>query len=426
MTNRRQFIKSAALSGLAFQYFPQIFGQSAASNRVRIGLIGINGMGLNHLRWFAGIPEVDIVALCDVDSKHLAKAKEELLKIRPESKVELYDDFRRILERKDVDAISCATPDHWHAQVAILAFQAGKDVYGEKPLSYSLREGELMYDAMNANNRIFQLGTQIHAGDNYHRIAELIQAGVIGKVHDVKLWKTGSPPVFEKAGYQDVPQELNWDFWQGPAPERRYHPERCHRTYRYFTDYSGGIFQDFWCHIADIVFWSINPQKLKSISAEGTKSAGIGDTPDKLNIAYKFKKLDLSWSSEIPDVPGAGTKHIGAFFTGDKGTLLADYGSREIRINGEVLTDIDTIPKTIVRSPGHQQNFIDCVKSRNQPESNLAYAKEMTKPMHLGLISWKLGRLLTWNAKKNEFKGDAEANNLLFREYREGYNWIGA
>ncbi len=426
MSNRRQFLKTAALSGFAFHYFPSIIGQSAPSNRVRIGLIGINGMGLSHLRWFANIPEVDVVALCDVDSNHLAKANEELLKIRPESKVELYKDFRRILERKDVDAISCATPDHWHAQIAILAFQAGKDVYGEKPLSYSVREGEMMYDAMKANNRIFQLGTQIHAGDNYHRVAELIQSGVIGKVSDVKLWKTGSPSVIEKASYQDVSEELDWDFWQGPAPERKYHPERCHFTYRYFTDYSGGVFQDFWCHIADIVWWSIDPQKLKSISATGTKSAGIGDTPDKLNIEYKFKKLNLTWSSEIPDVPGAGTRHIGAFFTGDKGTLLADYGSREIRINGEVLTDLESVAQRIPRSPGHQQNFVDCIKSRQEPESNLLYAKEMTKPMHLGLISWKLGRPLEWNHKKNEFKDDAEANNLLFRPYREKYNWIGA
>jgi hypothetical protein len=165
---------------------------------------------------------------------------------------------------------------------------------------------------------------------------------------------------------------------------------------------------------------------LDSISATGSKSAGIGDTPDSINIEYKFKKLDLSWSSEIPDVPGAGTKHIGAFFTGDKGTLLADYSSREIRIDGEVLKDIEDIPKTILRSPGHQQNFIDCVKKRQQPESNLAYAKEMTKPMHVGLISWKLGRPLVWNYKKNEFKEDTEANDLLFRPYRDGYNWIGA
>ncbi|KPM46644.1 Gfo/Idh/MocA family protein [Jiulongibacter sediminis] len=425
-TNRRTFIKKAGLSMAGFYYFPHLMRKPAPSDTVRVALIGINGMGLNHLRWFAGITEVEIAALCDVDENHLKKAAETLKEIRPDAKPKLFTDFRRILDDPEIDAISCATPDHWHAQVAIMAFQASKDVYGEKPLSYTLREGELMFEAMKANNRIFQLGTQIHAGDNYHRVAELIQAGVIGKVHNVKLWKTGSPPVFEKATYQDVPKELNWDFWQGPAPERRYHPERCHVSYRYFLDYSGGIFQDFWCHIADIVWWSINPQKLESISATGSKSAGIGDTPDSINIEYKFKKLDLSWSSEIPDVPGAGTKHIGAFFTGDKGTMLADYSSREIRIDGEVLKDIEDIPKTILRSPGHQQNFIDCVKTRQQPESNLAYAKEMTKPMHLGLISWKLGRPLAWNYKKNEFKGDIEANNLLFRPYRDGYNWIGA
>ncbi|WP_304237239.1 Gfo/Idh/MocA family protein [Jiulongibacter sediminis] len=242
-TNRRTFIKKAGLSMAGFYYFPHLMRKPAPSDTVRVALIGINGMGLNHLRWFAGITEVEIAALCDVDENHLKKAAETLKEIRPDAKPKLFTDFRRILDDPEIDAISCATPDHWHAQVAIMAFQAGKDVYGEKPLSYTLREGELMYEAMKANNRIFQLGTQIHAGDNYHRVAELIHAGVIGKVHDVKLWKTGSPPVFEKATYQDVPKELNWDFWQGPSPERRYHPERCHVSYRYFLDYSGAFFK---------------------------------------------------------------------------------------------------------------------------------------------------------------------------------------
>lgn len=422
--SRRDFIKKASLSAFAFHYFPNLIGKPAASDRVRVAHIGINGMGTSHLNWFAGLPDAEIAALCDVDSLHLAKAKDVLLKQKPNQKIDTYDDFRRILDRNDIDAITCATPDHWHAQIAIMAFQSGKDVYGEKPLSYTPKEGQMMLEAMKANDRVFQLGTQIHAGDNYHRVAELIQGGAIGDVHTVRLWKTGEPPVFEKANYQPVPANLNWDFWQGPAPQRQYHPERSHFSYRYFLDYSGGVFQDFWCHIADIVWWSISPRKLKSISATGTVSSGIGDTPKEINIDYKFKNLDLHWTSTVPNVSGAQGKHIGAFFEGSKGTLLCDYGSRELTINGVKMNDLDAIPKSIVRSPGHQQNFVDSVKSRKQPESNLAYAREMTLPMHLGLISWRLGRPLKWNHKKEVFKGDSEANDFLFREYRLGYNWI--
>jgi predicted dehydrogenase len=422
--SRRSFIKKAGLSAFAFNYFPNLMAKTAASDRVQIAHIGVNGMGTNHLNWFAKLPDVDTVALCDVDSLHLAKAKSILNPQQPSIMVDTYDDFRRILDRKDIDAITCATPDHWHAQIAIMAFQAGKDVYGEKPLSYSSKEGQMMLNASNEHGSVFQLGNQIHAGDNYHRVVELIQAGAIGKVKKVRLWKTGEPKVFEKANYQKVPANLNWDFWQGPAPLRDYHPERAHFTYRYFMDYSGGVFQDFWCHIADIVWWSISPDKLKRIDAKGIISEGIGDTPKEISIDYKFKGLDIQWTSQTPNVPGAEGKQIGAYFEGTKGTLLCDYGSREVRINGEVMKDIDSIPKTIIRSPGHQQNFVDSVRSRIQPESNLAYARKMTLPMHLGLISWQLGRPLKWDYKKEHFKGDEEANALLFREYRSTYNWI--
>ncbi len=422
--SRRDFIKKSVASALAFHYFPNLYAGIAASDKVLVAHIGINGMGTSHLNWFAHLPEVEVAALCDVDAQHLAKAQKRLTEIHPNQKAELFSDFRRILENKDIDAISCATPDHWHAQIAIMAFQAGKDVYGEKPLSYSVKEGQLMLAAQQKYKRVFQLGTQIHAGDNYHRVAELIQAGVIGKVHTVKLWKTGEPPLIEKASYGTVPSHFNYDFWQGPAPKKAYSPEHCHFNYRYFLDYSGGVFQDFWCHIADIVWWSIAPQKLKTVKANGIKSDGIGDTPKAINVDYGFKDLKLNWSSTPPNVAGAAGRHIGAYFEGEKGSLICDYGSREIRLNGEVMNDVDSVPKSIVRSPGHQQNFIDCVKSRNKPESDLSYARLMTLPMHLGLISWRLGRELRWNHKKEEFVNDSAANALLFRPYRKGYDWI--
>ncbi|UBM60967.1 Gfo/Idh/MocA family oxidoreductase [Marinilongibacter aquaticus] len=423
-SNRRDFIKQAGMAGFGFYYFPNLLRKPAPSDRVRVAHIGINGMGTNHMRWFAGIPEVDIVALCDLDRSHLEKAASKLKEWRPDAKPDLYADFRKVLERKDIDAISCATPDHWHAQVAILAFQAGKDVYGEKPLSFSVKEGEAMLKSQKETNRIFQLGTQIHAGDNYHRVVELIRSGELGKIKKVHLWKTGKPPVFEKATYQPIPEGFNWDFWQGPAPEREYFKERSHFSYRYFMDYSGGVFQDFWCHIADIVWWSLAPEKLKWVEARGPVSPGIGDTPESLDIDFKFKGLDITWSSTPPNLPGVGEKHIGAYFEGSKGSLVCDYGSKEIHLNGQVLTELDHVPQSIPRSPGHQQNFVDSVKSRVQPESNLAYAKAMTEPMHLALISWELGKKLKWDWKKAEFKHDAMANAMLHRPYRKGYDWV--
>jgi predicted dehydrogenase len=312
--NRRDFLRYSLLTSLGIQFLPFTGLKAAPSDRVRIAHIGLGGMGLSHMNWFAKLPEAEIVALCDVDSDRANEALALLKKIHPDTKAKVYTDFRKVLEQQDIDAVTVATPDHWHAQIAILAFQAGKDVYGEKPLSYSMREGQLMLKSQQETGRIFQLGTQIHAGDNYHRVAELIQSGELGKIKTVRLWKTGEPPVIPTLTYQAPPPNLDWDMWLGPAPWSEYAPEKCHFNYRYFMEYSGGVFQDFWCHIADVVWWSLNPTGLKSVVAYGIKSEGTGDTPKWIDVDFGFKKLNLHWTSIPPDVPGAAERGIGAYF----------------------------------------------------------------------------------------------------------------
>lgn len=419
LNQRRQFLKQSGLGLLGVTLLPSAYGKIAPSNRLRVAHIGVGGMGNNHMKWFTGLPEVDVVALCDVDEQHLSTSLKTMDILQPGKKVDGYGDFRHILDRKDIDAITCATPDHWHAQIATLAFQAGKDVYGEKPLSYDVKEGQMMLKNLEKHNRIFQLGTQIHATDNYHRVVEIIRAGAIGKVHTVRLWKNSPPPDLGNPKRVAVPKGLNWDMWLGTAPYVDYVPERCHRNYRYFLDYSGGIFADFWCHIADVAFWALQPKGLKNITARGEEAEGIADTPKWIEVDYEFENLNLYWTTEPPKVPGAAERSIGAYFEGNKGTLICDYETREIRINGETVSDIPEVPKRIVRSPGHQQNFVDSVKSRASPESNLAYAREMTLPMHLGLISYRLKRKLQWNPNKEKFIGDSEANALLSRKPRK-------
>lgn len=422
--NRRRFLKQGGIAALGLAYLPGFARRVAPSDRLRIAHIGLGGMGNEHLKWFAAIPEVEIVALCDVDQEHLAAAQKNLQALQPAAKAQGYADFRRILERKDVDAITCATPDHWHAPIATLAFEAGKDVYGEKPLSYDVWEGQRMLKALNRHNRVFQMGTQIHAGENYHRVVEIIRSGAIGKVHTVRLWKTGTPPDLGPAKIQAPPPTLDWDMWLGPAPYTDYTPQRCHFTYRYFLDYSGGVFADFWCHIADVVFWSLDPKGLKSVSARGQAPQGIADAPLWIDVDYELDDLKLYWTHLPPDVPGAAERHIGAYFEGEKGTLLCDYGTRLITVNGKTVQDLPDVPVTLPRSPGHQQNFVTAVKTRTQPESHLEYARRMTLPMHLGLISYRLNRKLLWNSKKEKFVNDDEANAYLHREHRKPWNLI--
>lgn len=422
--NRRSFIKKSVIGSLGVTILPSVGFSTPASDRIRVAHIGVGGMGNNHINWFAELPEVEIVALCDVDESHLNESLKNLNSKKPNLKLEGYSDFRHILDRKDIDAITCATPDHWHAQIATMAFQAGKDVYGEKPLSYDVKEGQMMLANLTKYNKVFQLGTQIHAGENYHRVVDIIKSGAIGKVHTVRLWKNQYSPVQTATNNPIVPDTLNWDMWLGAAPFVDYEPSRCHKTYRYFLDYSGGIFADFWCHIADVVWWAINPAGLKAIHAKGKKPKGIGDAPLWLDADFEFDDLNIHWTTKPPKVWGASERNIGAYFEGEKGTLICDYETKAITINGVIMSDIPSIPKTEKRSTGHQQNFIDAVKSRSQPESNLSYVRKMTLPMHLALISWRLRRKLEWDAERELFVNDSEANALLSRKPREKWDLV--
>ncbi len=416
---RREFVHRAAAGAAGLTLLSRRAGAAAPSDKIVVAHIGVGGMGRNHVRWFAGLEDVEVAAICDVDGGHLGEAMETLHDVRPGSRTEAYLDFRRVLDRKDIDAVTCATPEHWHALVAVMAFQSGKDVYGEKPLTYCAQEGRAMLDSLERHDRIFQLGNQIHAGENYHRVVELVRSGMLGEVRKVHLWKTGGAPGMGFPANEAPPSALDFDMWLGPAPEAVYNPARCHFSYRYFLDYSGGYYQDWWCHIADIVFWALEPKGLRRVSARGESPLdGIADAPAWIDVDFAFDDLDIHWTTEPPDLPGAAERSIGAYFVGTKGTLVCDYDTREIRLDGEVLEDLPDVPQTIPRSPGHQRNFVDSVKSRIHPESNLAYAREMTLPMHLGLISWRLRRPLDWDDEKERFIGDPAADYLLSRNYR--------
>jgi len=391
----------------------------SANERVTVAHIGVGGMGNGHIDWFANLPDVDVAAVCDVDETHLNAALEHVRKLRPGRPLDGYRDFRRVLDRDDINAITCATPDHWHALVAISAFEAGKDVYSEKPLSRTLAESHAMVKSRKRTNRVFQLGTQIHEGENYHRVVEIVRSGVLGKIHTVRLWKTGGSPGLGWPEPEDPPPTLDWEMWQGPAPSHAYVPQRCHFTFRYFWDYSGGNYADFWCHIADLAFWALELGQPTSASARGeTPTDGIADTPAWIDVDYEFGGVKVLWTTNIPDVPGAAGRGIGCQFEGTEGSLVADYGDRVIFIGGEELKDVPEVPRTLPRSPGHQRDFINCVKSREQTESHLDYAHNMTLPMHLGCTSFRLKRALKWDRATQQCVGDDAANRLLARPYR--------
>lgn len=419
MSNRRKFIKQASLGMIGMPFIARGFGDISPSDKIRMAFVGLGGMATAHIKWFSEFNDVDVVAISDVNTLKIDEKQGLLQSLRPNRKVDVYTDFRHIIDRKDIDAISCVTPDHWHALVALMAFESGKDVYGEKPLSHNVKEGQVMLKNLQKYNRVFQMGTQIHAGENYHRVAEIIQSGVLGKIHTVRLWKTEKSKGWGFPAIKTPPGTLDWEMWLGPAPFVPYDDIRSSWRYRYFYDYSGGVFADFWCHIADIVYMSLDPKGLKEISSRGERrNDGVAETPYWFEADLKYDDLDLYWTTDPPNVPGAKNMDIGAHFEGENGTLICDYENKKVQIGNESFDDLTEIPITLKRSPGHQRNFLDSVKSREQPESNLAYARRMTLPMHLALISFRLKRKLIWDERQEKFIGDDAANSLLSRTYR--------
>ncbi|MBN1417772.1 MAG: Gfo/Idh/MocA family oxidoreductase [Planctomycetes bacterium] len=424
---RRAFLKAAGgLAGAGIFFWRRGFAV-APSERIVVGHIGVGGMGNTHVNWFAGHPDVETAAICDVDKGHREGTLKRLQGMKPGTPAKAYADFREVLDRSDIDAVTCATPDHWHALIAILAFQAGKDVYGEKPLSYSLLEGRAMLDACRKYERIFQLGTQIHAGENYHRVVDLVRSGILGEIRTVRAWKTGGAPFIEVVPDRDPPEGFDYDTWLGPAPLRKYNPNRTHFRFRYFWDYSGGTYADFWCHICDIVFWALAPKAGPStIEARGEPNTeGMAETHKWIDVDFQFPGFKLLWTTEPPKVPGAAGRGIGAQFEGTKGSLVTDYGDRVLFLDGKQVKDVEEVPKTTPRSPGHQRNFLDSVKSRVPTQSNLEYVHPMTCPMHLGNISFRLKRKLRWDPEKERVIDDEKANGMLLRTFRAPWKLPG-
>jgi predicted dehydrogenase len=423
---RRDFLASAGTgilgAGLGLLVLPRWARGAAPSDQIVMGAIGTGGMGGAHVDWFLSHPDVRLDAICDVDDTHAAEKLKKVHAKYGNTSATACRDFRAVLDRKDITAVSTGTPDHWHVLITCNAFLAGKDVYSEKPLAHNYREARAMLDLGKKHGRVFQLGTQIHAGDNYHRVVELVRSGRLGKIHTVHVWKPGGTPELVTVPAQEPPKHLDWDRWLGPAPKVGYHPTRCHFNFRYFQDYSFGTYADFWCHISDIAFWAAEPGTPTSVAARGElQTKGNSDTPTTIDVDYEFPNLKYFWTTPRPKgAPGAGklADGIGCWFEGEKGSLVCDYDHRLVVLDGKESNDLPDVPKTVPRSPGHQRNFLDCVKSRQVTESNLPYVVGMTVPMFFGRISLLLKRPLKWDAAKEEFVGDEEANKLLGREWR--------
>jgi predicted dehydrogenase len=446
---RREFTRTSIALGAATALGSmRVLG---ANDRVAMGLIGCGGRGSQVADRFLKMQDASMVAVSDVyapfQERALAAVKAGTFTSAPaggtngggassasgtpNASVLGVKDFRQLLDRKDIDAVIVATPDHWHAYMAVAALRAGKDVYVEKPLSLVLREGRIMVDETRKSKQICAVGSQQRSGAHYAEAVKLIREGGIGTVHHVHagMTRNAMPGFVARELRGGLTDALDWDMWLGPAPKVPFDPFRAIYHFRWFWNYSGGQMTNWGAHHLDIARWAIGAKAPTAVAGFGGRYAikDGGETPDVQQVLYQFKDCVVSWSTrEVSEGEGAGL-----VFYGTKGTLnLARAG---YKITPETWTGQDPAdPKkkwaaaTEAREvkganldEQHVRNFLDCVKSRQRPNADVEEGHLSAVMCHLGNLSTRLGRSLTWDSVKERVTNDDEANKLLTASYRK-------
>jgi predicted dehydrogenase len=393
-------------------------GRPAPSNRITMGAIGVGGQGNGNLGNFLGDPRVQVVAVCDVDRRHAESTRARVNNHYGNQDCKAYKDFREVAARDDIDTISMATPDHWHALTVIACAKNGKDIYGEKPFSHDLREGRIMVDTLKQYGRVWQTGSWQRSTGDFRRACELVRNGYIGKVHTVEVGlPTGGPG--GRAPFKDPPPELDYDFWCGPAPYAPYSDDRTHWNWRWQLDYGGGQMMDWIGHHGDIAQWGLGteytgPVEVEPINAEWPRE-GIWNAP----TTYKFKCTFKNGVVVYVSNDRQASKGMGAKWIGDKGWVWVDRGG------------FDTFPKSLMQvkiSPNevnlyncnnHFGNFIDCVISRRLTITPAEVAHRSASIGHVGLVAMMVGRKLRFDPDTEQVIGDDVANRMLGRAQRE-------
>lgn len=415
-TTRRQFLTQTTTGVVATFAAPWIIPSSAfgANERIVTGHIGVGGQGGGNLGAFLKLATP--AAVCDVDKKRLAAA---VGRVEKETKkpCEGFGDYRKLLDRKDIDAVVISTPDHWHALTTIHACQAGKDVYCEKPLSLTIVEGRKMVEAARAHGRIVQTGSQQRSDDRFRLACELVRNGRLGKLERVMVGLPGSnfggPPVPDS----DPPAELDYDMWLGPAPQRPYNVKRVHYNFRFFWDYSGGQMTNFGAHHIDIAQWGLGMDESGPVAVEGTATFGT----EKGYEVTQSCRITHTYSTGVKMIVGQGEKDCpgGVTFIGSEGTIFVDRGKITSTPEDLVKQALKEDEVKLYVSKNHHQNFLDCIKSRKLPICDVEIGHRSATVCHLSNIAVRLGRRIQWDAVNEQIVGDADAAKWISRPYRE-------
>jgi len=446
--NRRQFLSrtTGALAGAVG--FPFLVagsalgrdGAVAAGNRIVMAGIGLGSQGLGDMvgmdytptssGGFLGQSDVQVVAVCDVDRSHREKAAEVVNTKYANTDCKGYNDFRELLARDDIDAVMVATPDHWHALISVAALEAGKDVYCEKPLAYSVTEGRAVVEAVNRTGAIFQVGSQQRSWDIFRFACELVRNGRIGKVQTVRV---ALPHGGEWSGPlvpEPVPAGLDYDMWLGPAPWRPYCKWTVHGNFRWKSDYAGGSITDWAGHHCDIAQWGMGTEKTGPVEVKGEGKfarGGFWDTAFSFRFECRYAQgftMIVTDSHQFPSgrdgirFAGGELGTLGVLFEGEMGWVHVDRSGLTVYPNRLLRQRFGPDEVHLYRSDDHKRNFLDCVRTRKTTIAPAEIGQRSISIGHLGIIAMKLGRKLTWDPQREIFPGDVEANRFLSRPMR--------
>jgi predicted dehydrogenase len=428
LESRRRFLKTAALASTAAVSTASRIRAASAIERVRIGVIGCGNQGSNHIRSLAGLKGVQIVHVADIDPARLTKAVSESGGANGAS------DFRRILDDASVDAVTIATPDHWHTPAALVALQAGKHVYVEKPCSHNVRESQLLADATRKQGNVVVHGTQSRSNPAVRQAMSLLREGVIGDVLIAKCWNWQKRSDIGRLQPSVPPQGVDYDTWVGPAEWMPFQANRFHYNWHWWHNFGCGDIGNDGIHELDYALWGLGVETHSSvISATGGKYFFNDDQqfPDTMQVTFEFpgdgkvgSRRMLIYEQRLWSTTYPYNVDCGAEFIGTKGQVfLSKRGKFEIRgeRNRPLDVKLDGMPKSETRQ--NLENWIDCIRTGGAPHANIEIAHRTTTAAHLANIAVRLGRTIRFDPAQERITGDDEANAMLTRHYREGGHW---
>jgi predicted dehydrogenase len=442
MSNRRSFLRnSSALIGgsmiipaLNNKSFAAVRKIIAPSDQINIAAIGINGMGFTDLQAALKVPGVTLVALCDIDKNVLDARMNDLQKSGIDvSKVKMYGDYRKILDRKDVDVVLIGTPDHWHALIMTEACAAGKDVYVEKPVGNSIIECRAMVAAKNKYNRVVQCGQWQRSEQHFKDAVDFVYTGQLGNIRTVKVWcYQGWMKPMTNQPDSAPPNGVDYAMWLGPAPTRTFNASRFHFNFRWFWDYAGGLMTDWGVHLLDYGLLGMKADVPKSITALGGKFAYpdlAEETPDTLTALYEFDTFNLVWDHAMGIDNGSYGRDHGIAYIGNNATLVLDRNGWEVieekQSKNKVSKALAKVSDNGVEK--HWVNFIEAVRSRKTENLNcpIEAGAHVATVAQMGNITFRSGQKLVWDKEKNKFADDAINDKYLMKEYHNGYKLAG-